>query len=181
MRHNSRWGKEGYWIGRECGAKRALEPLRFFFLSVPNGGASSSQMLRSAFGVNFSWFAQINSALLLPQKQNQRLLRSQYSRAHPIWGSLSSKVKAFFCYDHHARVLRQERTRQVTTYIIPLSSTNWFMFKSTSTSTPPLSFAKQSLPPFRADKYSWYIKVFPNWIWLWGLVKKKWYFFRKSN
>lgn len=81
------------WSQKGVGATKI-----FFFLSVPNGGASSSQMLRSAFGVNFSWFAQINSALLLPQKQNQRLLRSQCSRAHPIWGCLSSKVKAFFCY-----------------------------------------------------------------------------------
>lgn len=101
MRHNSMWGKEAYWIGRECGAK-ALEPLRcfFFFLSVPNGGASSSQMLRSAFGVNFSWFAQINSAPLLPQKQNQRLLRSQRSRAPPYMRLFVFKSKGLFSVVH---------------------------------------------------------------------------------
>lgn len=41
---------------------------------------------------------------------------------------------------------------------------------------PPVSFAKQSLPPFRADKYSWYFNDYEAYSFL-----KCFFFFQEGN
>lgn len=74
----------------------------------------------------------------------------------PPWASLSSTAEVFVNYSHHVWTKNIYFALQLNKY--------WSERNVGSVSL--FSFAKQSLPPFVTNKYSWYMK---------GLVKK-WYF-----
>lgn len=74
---------------------------------------------------------------------------------HPIWAILNGKGS------HHVYVLREEFEHlHDVEWQFSISSLLKDVFQGSCLNTAPrLSLAKQSLPPFRADKYSWYNKV----------------------